>query len=51
MTAREYREFLDSDYTKLRKSLLSEKGSDRQAEFLEATKCSGRFRQLPVRTS
>lgn len=43
MTERDYREFVDSDYTKLRKRLLVEKGSHRQAEFLEATKCSGDF--------
>ena len=43
MTAGAYREFVDSDYTKLRKSLLAEKGSDLQAEFLEATKRSGDF--------
>ena len=38
MTGGGYREFVDSDYTRLRKSLLAEKGSDRQADFLEATK-------------
>ena len=43
MIAGEYREFVDSDYTKLRKSLLAEKGSDLQAEFLEATKRAGDF--------
>lgn len=43
MTEREYREFVDSDYTRLRKRLLVEKGSHRQAEFLEATKCSSDF--------
>lgn len=43
MTVGEYREFVDSDYTKLRKSLLAEKGSDVQAEFLEAAKRGSDF--------
>jgi len=36
-------ELVDADYTKFRKSLLREKGSDRQTEFLEAVRETGSF--------
>ena len=43
MTDLDYREFIDADYTKLRKALLAEKGSERQAVLLEAAKSSSGF--------
>ena len=39
----EYRELIDADYTNLRKSLLAEKGSERQTEFLGKARCSQDF--------
>ena len=40
MTESGYREFIDSEYTRLRKGLLAHKGSDRQEEFLETARSS-----------
>ena len=37
------KEFVDADYTRLRSSLLREKGSDRQREFLEKVRDSSQF--------
>ena len=43
MTELGYREFVDSEYTRLRKGLLAHKGSDRQEEFLETARSSRGF--------
>ena len=43
MTEFEYREFIDSEYSKLRRGLLAQKGSARQEEFLVAAKSSHCF--------